>query len=163
MYAKFIPISAVEPFVLFPFTRDYLNLEMFKIFYLLGVYVKNVYFCMIFTFVFFFERSIQISIKIPTDSIQDKEIEYSTFSYLHGSWLLILWLHCGFCNKKGNIWDFNRILPSLKESSGRNMTVRLDNRHPPLPKTGWENEDLILILRKKMEFFADSRYKCFQC
>jgi hypothetical protein len=43
------------------------------------------------------------------------------------------------------------------------MTVRLDNRHPPLPKTGWENEDLILILRKKMEFFADSRYKCFQC
>jgi hypothetical protein len=58
MYAKFIPISVVEPFVLFPFTRDYLNLEMFKIFYLLGVYVKNVYFCMIFTFVFFFERSI---------------------------------------------------------------------------------------------------------
>jgi hypothetical protein len=64
MYAKFIPISAVEPFVLFPFTRDYLNLEMFKIFYLLGVYVKNVYFCMIFTFVFFFERSMQIPIKI---------------------------------------------------------------------------------------------------
>jgi hypothetical protein len=28
--------------VLFPFTRDYLNLEMFKIFYLLGVYLKNV-------------------------------------------------------------------------------------------------------------------------
>jgi hypothetical protein len=69
MYAKFISISAVEPFVLFPFTRDYLNLEMFKIFYLLGVY-----FCMIFTFAFFFERSMQISIKIPTGSIQDKEI-----------------------------------------------------------------------------------------
>ena len=36
------------------------------------------------------------------------------------------------------------------------MAIRLDNRHPPLPKTGWENEDLILILRKKMEFFADT-------
>ena len=35
--SKFIPISAVESFVLFPFTGDYLNLEMFKIFYLLGV------------------------------------------------------------------------------------------------------------------------------
>jgi hypothetical protein len=35
MYAKFIPIYEVESFVLFPVTRDYLNLEMFKIFYLL--------------------------------------------------------------------------------------------------------------------------------
>jgi hypothetical protein len=40
MYAKFIPIFAVESFVLFPFTADYLNLEMFKIFYLLGVLRK---------------------------------------------------------------------------------------------------------------------------
>jgi hypothetical protein len=38
MYAKFIPISSVESFVVFPFTGDYLNLEMFKMFYLLGVY-----------------------------------------------------------------------------------------------------------------------------
>jgi hypothetical protein len=38
MYATFIPISAVESFVLFPFTGYYLNLEMFNIFYLLGVY-----------------------------------------------------------------------------------------------------------------------------
>ena len=38
MYAKFIPISAVESFVIFPFTGDYRNLEMFKIFYLLEVY-----------------------------------------------------------------------------------------------------------------------------
>ena len=56
MYAKFIPIFAVESFVLFSFTGDYLNLEMFKIFYLLGVYQKDVYFCMIFSFVFFFSR-----------------------------------------------------------------------------------------------------------
>ena len=74
MYAKFIPISAMESFVLFPFTGDYLNLEMFKIFYLLGVYQKDVYFCMIFSFVFFFERSMQIPIKILTGCIQDKEI-----------------------------------------------------------------------------------------
>jgi len=38
MYITFIPISAVEPFVLFPLT--YLNLEILKIFYLLGVYLK---------------------------------------------------------------------------------------------------------------------------
>jgi hypothetical protein len=31
----------------------------------------------------------QIPIKIPTGSIQ--EIEYFTFSYIHGSWLFILW------------------------------------------------------------------------
>jgi hypothetical protein len=37
---------------------------------------------MIFCFVFIFERSMQIPIKIPTGSIQDKEIEYFTFSYL---------------------------------------------------------------------------------
>jgi hypothetical protein len=48
MFAKFIPIDAVESFVLFPFTGDYLN---------------------------FFKRSMQIPIKIPTGSIQDKEIE----------------------------------------------------------------------------------------
>ena len=35
---------AVEPFALFSFTRDYLDHEMFNIFYVLGVYVKNVYF-----------------------------------------------------------------------------------------------------------------------
>jgi hypothetical protein len=58
MFAKFIPIDAVESFVLFPFTGDYLN---------------------------FFKRSMQIPIKIPTGSIQDKEIEYFTFSYIHGS------------------------------------------------------------------------------
>ena len=85
IYVKFIPISAVEPFVLFPFTRDYLNLEMFKIFYLFEVYLKNVYFCMIFTFVFIFERSIQVAIEIPKGSIQDKEIEYFTFRYIHCS------------------------------------------------------------------------------
>jgi hypothetical protein len=43
----------VESFVLFSFTGDYLNLEMFKIVYLLGVYYKDVYFCIIFNFVFF--------------------------------------------------------------------------------------------------------------
>jgi hypothetical protein len=31
------------------------------------------------------------------------------------------------------------------------MAVELDIRHPLLPKTGWENEDLTLILREKME------------
>jgi predicted MPP superfamily phosphohydrolase len=60
---------------------------MFKIFYLFEVYLKNVYFCMIFTFVFIFERSIQVAIEIPKGSIQDKEIEYFTFSYIHCSWL----------------------------------------------------------------------------
>jgi len=35
------------------------------------------------------------------------------------------------------------------ETSGRNMAVELDSGHPLLPKTGWEDEDLTLILRKK--------------
>ena len=56
MYAKFISIFAVESFVSFSFTGDYLNLEMFNIFYLLGVYYKDVYVCMIFNFVFFFSK-----------------------------------------------------------------------------------------------------------
>jgi hypothetical protein len=44
------------------------------------------------------KRSMQIPIKIPTGSIQD--IVYFTFSYIHGSWLFILWFHCWLCNKK---------------------------------------------------------------
>jgi hypothetical protein len=36
----------------------------------------------------------------------------------------------------------------MSETSGRKMAVELDSRHPLLPKTGWENEDLTLILRK---------------
>jgi hypothetical protein len=35
------------------------------------------------------------------------------------------------------------------DTSGRNMAVELDSRHLLLPKTGWENEDLTLILRGK--------------
>ena len=43
------------------------------------------------------------------------------------------------------------------ETSGRNMAVDLDSRHPLFPKTGWENEDFTLILReRKMEIFADT-------
>jgi hypothetical protein len=91
----------------------------------------------------------QIPIKIPTGSIQDKEIEYFTFSYLHGSWLLILWLHCAFCNKKREHLGFFTGFCHLQtsETSVRNMAVELDSRHPLLPKTGWEHEDLTLILR----------------
>ena len=86
----------------------------------------KVYFCMIFSFCFlFFKRSMQNPIKIPTGSIQDKEIEYFTFSYKHGSWFFILWFHCGLCNKKGTFRVFTGF------------------GHPLLPKTGWgKNEDL---------------------
>ena len=42
---------------------------------------------------------------------------------------------------------FNHLKTS--ETSGRNMAVELDSRHPLLPKTGWENEDLTLVLRGK--------------
>jgi hypothetical protein len=42
------------------------------------------------------------------------------------------------------------------ETLGRNMAVELDSRHPLLPKTGWENEDLTLILRGGMEMLADT-------
>ena len=36
------------------------------------------------------------------------------------------------------------------------MAVELDSRHPLLPKTGWENEDLTLNFKKKMKIFADT-------
>jgi hypothetical protein len=56
-----------------------------------------------------------------------------------------------------------KFLPDLAklQTSGRNMTIELDSRHPLLPKSGWENEDLTLILRKKNGNLC--RYKCFQC
>jgi hypothetical protein len=62
----------------------------------------------------------------------------------------ILWFHYGFCNKKGTFGIFTGIGHfQTTETSGRNMTVELDRRHLLLRKTGWENEDLTLILRKK--------------
>jgi hypothetical protein len=62
--------------------------------------------------------------QIPTGSTQ--EIEYFTFSYIHGSWLFILWLHCRFCNKKGTIRPFTGFGHlQTSETSGRNMTVEL--------------------------------------
>jgi hypothetical protein len=105
----------------------------------------------------------QIPIKIPTGSILDKEIEYFTFSYLHGSWLFIIWFHCGFCNKKGTFGIFTGFGHlQTSETSGRNMIVELDSRHPLLPITVWENEDLTLILRLG-ENGNFCKYKCFQC
>jgi hypothetical protein len=84
------------------------------------------------------ERSMQIPIKIPIGSIQDKEIEYFTFSYLHGSWQFIIWFHCRFCNKKGTFEIFTGFGHlQTSETSGRYMTVELDSRHPLLSKTGW--------------------------
>jgi hypothetical protein len=38
------------------------------------------------------------------------------------------------------------------------MTVELDSRHPLLPKAGWENEDLTLILRKKNAHAKGAQY-----
>ena len=127
MYSQFILISTVEPFVLFPFTRNYLNLEMFKIFYLLGVYLKNVYFCMIFIFVFFFERLMQIPIKIPTGSIQDKEIECFTFIYLHDSWFMTIHSLAAlrFWNKKRERLGF---LPDFAISKRQRRRVEIRRR-----------------------------------
>ena len=80
---------------------------------------------MIFSFVFFFDRSMQIRIKILTGSIQEKEIEYFTFSYLHGSWLFILWFHCEFCNEKKGTFGIFTGFGHLQttETSGRNMAI----------------------------------------
>jgi hypothetical protein len=91
----------------------------------------------------------QIPIKIPTGSIQDKEIEYFTFSYIHGSWLFILCFHCGFCNKKGTFRVFTGF--GHLQTSGRNMTVELDNRHSLLPNTGWGKMKIWLILRGELQ------------
>ena len=50
--------------------------------------------------------------------------------------------------KKGTFGIFTGFCHlQTSETSVRNMAVELDSRHPLLPKTGWENEDLTLILR----------------
>ena len=98
----------------------------------------SIFACYLVFVFFFFKRSMQIPIKIPAGSIQDKEIEYFTFSYIHGSWLFILCLHCGICNKKGTFRVFTGFGHlQTSETSGRNMTVEIDSRHPLLPKAGW--------------------------
>jgi hypothetical protein len=54
-----------------------------------------------------------------------------------------------FVIKKGtfrNFPGFGHLKTS--QTSGRNMAVELDSGHLLLPKTGWEDEDLTLILRK---------------
>jgi hypothetical protein len=91
----------------------------------------------------------QIPIKIPTGSIQDKDIEYFTFSYIHGSWLFILCFHCGFCNKKGTFRVFTGF--GHLQTSGRNMNVELDNRHSLLPNTGCGKMKIWLILRGELQ------------
>jgi hypothetical protein len=59
--------------------------------------------------------------------------------------------------KKGTFGIFNGFGHlQTSETSGRNMAVELDSRHPLLLKTGWENGDLTLILRKQIESFADT-------
>ena len=65
-----------------------------------------------------------------------------------------------FAIKKGTFVIFTGC-GQTSETSGRNMTVELDSRHPLLQKAGWGNEDLTLILRKKNGNFC--RYKCSQC
>ena len=43
-----------------------------------------------------------------------------------------------FCNKKGTFRVFTGFGHlQTSETSGRNMTVELDSRHPLLPKAGW--------------------------
>ena len=62
------------------------------------------------------------------------------------SFLFILWFHCGFCNKKGTFRVFTGFGHlQTSETSGRNMTVELDSRHPLLPKTGWGNMKILQI------------------
>ena len=57
-----------------------------------------------------------------------------------------------FAIKKGTFRNFPGFGHfQTSETSGRNMAVELDSGHPLLPKTGWEDTDLNLILRKKME------------
>jgi hypothetical protein len=105
---------------------------------------------MIFSFVFFFERSMQIPIKILKAPFRIKKLNILP--------LVIYMVHdysffdstADFVIKKGTFGIFTGFGHlQISETSGRNMTVELDSRHPLLPKTGWENEDLTLILREK--------------
>ena len=75
----------------------------------------------------------------------------------------MLWFHCGFCNKKGTFRVFTGFgLLQTLETSGRNMTVELDNRHLLLPKAGCGKGRFDSDLKKK-KYRNFCRYKCFQC
>ena len=156
MYAKFIPQwNHLFNFLL----QGIIAILKYSRYFICSESIKkiSIFAWYLYRFVFFFERSMQIPIKSPTGSIQDKEIENFTISYLHSSWLFILWFQCGFCYKKGTFGIFTRFCHlQMSETSGSNMAVELDSLHPLLPKTWWENEDLTLILRGKMEIFADT-------
>ena len=98
---------------------------------------------------------------MPTGSIQDKEIENFT--------LVIYMVHdysffgstADFVIKKGTFVIFPGFGHfQTSETSGRNMAVELDIRHPLLSNIGWQNEELTLISREKDGHFC--RYKCFQ-
>ena len=67
---------------------------------------------MIFSFVFIFERSMEITITIPTGSIQDKEFEHFTLVIYMVHDYLFFGFTADFVMKKRNIWDFYRIWPS---------------------------------------------------
>ena len=86
---------------------------------------------------------------MPTGSIQDKEIEYFT--------LVIYMVHdysffgstADFVIKKGKFVIFTGFGHfQTSETSGRNMAVELDIRHPLLSNIGWQNEELTLISRE---------------
>ena len=86
------------------------------------------------------------------------------FSFLRDLPLVIYMVHdCSFFGftadfvmKKGTFGNFTGFCHlQTSETSGRKMAVVLDSRHPLLPKTGWENGDFTLILREKIENFAD--------
>ena len=112
---------------------------------------------MIFSFVFFFERSMQILIKILKAPFRIKKLiilplviymvhDYSFFDST-----------ADFVIKKGTFGIFTGFGHlQISETSGRNMTVELDSRHPLLPKTGWGKMKIWLILRGGMENFADT-------
>jgi hypothetical protein len=86
---RFLTIVILLVFVFFSFTPALKALVSAK-FYIPPLKISQIFIfphpVMIFSFCFlFFKRSMQNPIKIPTGSIQNKEIEYFTFSYIHGS------------------------------------------------------------------------------
>jgi hypothetical protein len=84
----------------------------------------------IFKHIFHKRKSLYMLPKGKCIYMLKRKICVASFWFIHGSWLFILWFHCGFCNKKGTFRVFTGFGHlQTSETSGRNITVELDSQH----------------------------------
>ena len=119
MYTKFIPISAVESFDLFPFTGDFLNFEMFKYFICLEFIKKMSIFAWYLVLFSFLRDQCRFPFRIKKLNILPLLIymvhDYSFFCST-----------ADFVMKKGTFWIFTGFGHLALKQSGQNVIFEKD-------------------------------------